>query len=162
MYKSNPVKFCKMKPRSGPNFLHHDVRVMLFLLKVSLQKTKDSFLHIASDLFSLRSKSLIFVLLDWLFCFSWFESPSGAFWQPQVDCYVPFTEQWLLSGHCTMVVLGRPSGRCSSVQRTMLELCQRDHQVLGHFPDEGPSLQSLRFARRPALGRDLVTPNFPH
>jgi hypothetical protein len=47
--------------------------------------------------------------------------------------------------------------------RGTLELCQSDHEVLGHLPDQGPSLpQWLSLAGWPALGRILVVPNFFH
>ena len=60
----------------------------------------------------------------------------------QVGGHVPFTEEWLLSGHSTIQAClvecckdGCPSGRFSSLHRATLELCQSDHRVLGHFPD---------------------------
>ena len=40
------------------------------------------------------------------------------------------------------------------------ELCQSDHQVLGHLPDKALLPQLLSLAGRPALGRVLVVPNF--
>uniref|UniRef100_A0A674DFU5 Protein-tyrosine-phosphatase n=1 Tax=Salmo trutta TaxID=8032 RepID=A0A674DFU5_SALTR len=35
-------------------------------------------------------------------CFSWSESPLGPFCQTQAGCHVPFTEEWLPSGHSTI------------------------------------------------------------
>ena len=51
-----------------------------------------------------------------------------------------------------MVIL---SGRFSHLPRGTLELCQNDHQVLGHLPD-------CCLAEQSALGRVLVVPNFFH
>jgi hypothetical protein len=38
---------------------------------------------------------------------------------------------------------GCPSGRFSHFHRGTLELCQSDHRVLGHLPDQGPSPRLL-------------------
>ena len=54
---------------------------------------------------------------------------------------------------------GCPSGRFSHLYRGTLELCQSDHRVLGHLPDQG---RLLSLAGRPALGRVLVVPNIFH
>ena len=50
------------------------------------------------------------------------------------------------SGHSTIKAWlveccrdGWPSGRISHLHRGTLELCQSDHQALGHLPDQGPS-----------------------
>jgi hypothetical protein len=48
---------------------------------------------------------------------------------------------------------GCPSRRFSHLHRGTLELCQNDHWVLGHHPDQGPSTWLLSLARRWALGR---------
>ena len=42
------------------------------------------------------------------------------------------------------------------------ELCQSDHRVLGHLPDQGPSPRLLSLAGRPALGRVLLVQNVFH
>ena len=67
-----------------------------------------------------------------------------------------FTEEWLSSGHSTIKAWlleccrdGCPSGRFSHLHRGTLELCQSDHRVIGHLPDQ-------------ALGRVLFIPNFFH
>ena len=57
---------------------------------------------------------------------------------------------------------GCPSGRFSHLHRGMLALCQSDHRVLGHLPDQGPSPLIAQLARWPALGRVLVLPHFFH
>ena len=57
---------------------------------------------------------------------------------------------------------GCPSGRFSHLHRGTLELCQSDHRVLGHLPDQGPSPPIAQFDLAPALGRVLVVPNFFH
>ena len=74
-----------------------------------------------------------------------------------------FTEEWLLSGHSTIKAWlvecyrnGFPSGRFSHLPRGTLELCQNDHQVIGHLPDQGPSPPMAENA----LGRVVVVPNF--
>jgi hypothetical protein len=92
--------------------------------------------------------------------------PSGKL---QAGCPVPFIQKWLLSGHSTikawLVECCRdscPSGRFSHLHRGTLALCQSDHWVLGHVPDQGPSPPMVQFARWPALGRVLVVPNFFH
>jgi hypothetical protein len=41
--------------------------------------------------------------------------------------------------------LGFPSGRSYHLHRGTLELCQSDHRVLGHLPDQGPSAPIARF-----------------
>ena len=63
----------------------------------------------------------------------------------QVGCHVPFTEEWLLSGHSTIKAClvegcrdGCPSGRFSHLPRGTLKLCQTDHWVLDHVPDKVP------------------------
>ena len=55
-----------------------------------------------------------------------------------------------------------PSGRFSYLHRGTLLLCQSDHRVLGHLPDQGPTPQLLSLAGWPALGRILVVPNHFH
>ena len=87
----------------------------------------------------------------------------------QVGCHVPFTEEWLSSGHSTIKAWlveccrdGCPSVMFSHLHRGTLELCQSDHRVLDHLPDQGPSSQLLNLARLPALGRVLVVPTFLH
>ena len=40
---------------------------------------------------------------------------------------------------------GCPSGSFSYLHRGTLELCQSDHRVLGHLPDQGPSLPIAQF-----------------
>ena len=40
-----------------------------------------------------------------------------------------------------------PSGRFSHLYRGTLELCQSDHRVLGHIPDQGPSCLIAHFGR---------------
>ena len=76
----------------------------------------------------------------------------------QAGCHVPFTEEWLPSGHCTIKAWlveccrdGCPSGRFSNLHRGTLELCQSDHQVLGHLPDQGPSPPNAQFGRAATL-----------
>jgi hypothetical protein len=51
--------------------------------------------------------------------------------------HVPFTEEWLSSGHSTIKAWlveccrdGCPSGRFSNLHRGTLELCQSDHRFL--------------------------------
>ena len=90
-----------------------------------------------------------------------------AFGKLQAGCHVPFTEEWLPSGHSTIKAWlmeccrdGWPSGRFSHLHRGTLELCQSDHRVLGHLPYQGPRLLSL--VGRPSLGRVLVVPNLFH
>ena len=39
-----------------------------------------------------------------------------------------------------------------------VELCQSEHQVLGHLPDQGPSPRLLSLGRRPALESISVIP----
>ena len=88
----------------------------------------------------------------------------------QVGSHMPFTLEWLLTGHSTIKPLlleccrdGCPSGRFSHLHRGTLELGQSDHQVFGHLPDQAPSPHRLRsLAGRPALGKVLVVPNFFH
>jgi hypothetical protein len=55
---------------------------------------------------------------------------------------------------------GCPSGKFSNLHRGTLELCQSDHWVTILTKFLLPRLLSL--ARRPALGRGFVVPNFFH
>ena len=87
----------------------------------------------------------------------------------QAGCHVPFTEDWFPSGHSTIKAWlveccrdGCLSGRFSHLHRGTLELCQTDHCILGHLPDQGPSLLFAQFGRAPALGQVLVAPDFFH
>ena len=54
---------------------------------------------------------------------------------------------------------GCPSGRIPQLHRLTLVLGQSDYQVLGHLPDQGPSLQ---FGQAASSRRVLVVPNFLH
>ena len=48
---------------------------------------------------------------------------------------------------------GGPSGRVSHLHRGTLELCQSDHRVFGHLPDQSPSTPERRAASsRKTLG----------
>ena len=89
--------------------------------------------------------------------------------EPQAGCHVPFTEEWVPSGHSTMKAWlvecwrdGCPSGRFSHLQRGTLELCQSDHRVLGHLPDQGPSPPFAQFGRAASSRKVLLVPNFIH
>jgi hypothetical protein len=57
---------------------------------------------------------------------------------------------------------GRPSRRISHLHRGTLELCQSDHWVLGHLPEEGPSPLIAQFGRvassRTSLGGSKLYP----
>ena len=80
------------------------------------------------------------------------QSPLGASWQ--TGCHVPFTEEWLPSGHSTI--------------KDWLAECCRDVWVSGRFShlhrgtDQGPSPAIAQFGRAGVLGRVLVVPNFFH
>ena len=50
----------------------------------------------------------------------------------------------------------------SPISTEELELCQSDHWVLGHLPDQVPSPRLLSLAGRPSLGIVLVVPNLFH
>ena len=80
----------------------------------------------------------------------------------QECCHVPFTEEWLSSGHYHKGLIGGMLQRWLSFWEVLLspqrnsvrvELCQSDHRVLGHLPDLLPRLLSL--AWWPALGSHL-------
>ena len=55
-----------------------------------------------------------------------------------------------------------PSRRFSHLHRGTLELCQSDHRVLGHLPDQGPSPSIVQFGRatssRISLGGSKLLP----
>ena len=57
---------------------------------------------------------------------------------------------------------GCPSGRFSHLRRGTLELCQSDHQVLGHLPEQGPSPPIDQFGQaassRKSLGGSKLLP----
>jgi hypothetical protein len=68
----------------------------------------------------------------------------------RIGCLVPFTEEWLPSGHYHKGLIGGVLQRCfsfSHLHRGTLELCQSDHQVLGHLPEQGPSPPIAQFGR---------------
>ena len=50
---------------------------------------------------------------------------------------------------------GCPSGRFSHLHRGTLELCQSDHWVLGHLPDQGPSPPIAQFVRAVSSSKSL-------
>ena len=72
-------------------------------------------------------------------CFSWSESPLGACWKTpsRLSCafYCGVASVWPLYHK------GLIGGWLSfwKVLPGTLELCQSDHRVLGHLPDQGPS-----------------------
>ena len=75
-----------------------------------------------------------------------------SFGKLQAGYHVPFTESRLPSGNITKKPLfvecgrdGCPSGRCPHFHRGTLELCQSDHWVLGHLPDQGPFKKTTTF-----------------
>ena len=83
----------------------------------------------------------------------------------QAGFHAPFTEEWLPSGHSTINAWlvdgcrdGCPSGKFSHLQRGPLELCQSDHRILGHLPDQGPSpwMLSLASSRKILDGSKLL------
>ena len=91
------------------------------------------------------------------------------FGKPQTGCHVPFTEEWLPSGHSTikacLVECCRdccPSGRFSHLHRGTMELCQSYHWVLGHPSDQGPSPPIAQFgwaaSSRKSLGASKLLP----
>jgi hypothetical protein len=57
---------------------------------------------------------------------------------------------------------GCPSGIFSHLDRGTLKVCQSDHWVLSHFPDQGRSPLIAQFVWQPALGRILLVPNVFH
>ena len=65
-------------------------------------------------------------------------------------------EEWLPSGHSTIKVEccggGCSSRSLSHIHRGTLELCQSDHLILGHLPDQGSSPPIAQFGR-PASSR---------
>ena len=78
----------------------------------------------------------------------------------QAGCHVPFTKEWLPSGHSTIPAWlvdccrgGCPSGRFSSLHRGTLELWQSDHWVLPRRPlcSLGPSKQQKFFCTLPQI-----------
>lgn len=92
------------------------------------------------------------------FCFSWSESHLGAYWQilsglscifhrGVASCW-PLYHKGLIGG-----VLQRccTSGRFYHVHRGTLELCQCDHWVPGHLPDQDPSPLITHFCQTPSL-----------
>ena len=71
-----------------------------------------------------------------------------------------FTEEWLPSGHYHKGLIGGVLQRWENVpeghlHRGTLELCQSDHQVLGHLPDQGPSPRIAQFGRAASSWKSL-------
>ena len=50
---------------------------------------------------------------------------------------------------------GCPSGRLSHLHRGTLELCQSDHWILGHLPDQGPSPPIAQFGQAASSRKSL-------
>ena len=80
----------------------------------------------------------------------------------QADCHMPFTEEWLPSGHSTIKAWlveccrdGCSSGRFSHLHRGCLEPCQSDHRVLCHLPDQGPSPAIAQFGWEASSRKNL-------
>ena len=83
-----------------------------------------------------KPKSSILVSSDQRILFLMVWESLGAFWQTPSGLSCAFYwKAWLVEG-CRD---GCPSGRFSNLHRGTLELCQSDHWVLGHLPDQGPS-----------------------
>ena len=84
----------------------------------------------------------------------------------QVGFHVPFTEECLLSGHNGLMVEscrdGCSSGRFFHLHRGTLELCQSDHRLLGHLPDQGTFAPIAQFGQaassRKSLGGSKLLP----
>ena len=62
----------------------------------------------------------------------------------QAVCHVPFTEASVWALHHEG---GRNFQKDNHLQRGTLELCQSDHRVLPHFPDQGPNPPIAQFAQ---------------
>jgi hypothetical protein len=97
----------------------------------------------------------IFFLMVWE---SFWQTPNGQ---------TPFTVAWLPSGHSTIKAWlvdcckdGCRSGRFSHFNRGTLELCQSDHRVLGHLPDQGPSPLIVQFGRAASSRKSLGSSTF--
>jgi hypothetical protein len=73
-----------------------------------------------------------------------------------------FTEKGLPSSHSTIKAWlveccreGCPSGSFSHLQRGTLELCQSDHWLLGHLPDQGPCPLIAQFGQAANSSKSL-------
>ena len=119
-------------------------------------------------LLAFRPTSSILVSSDQSMLFFMVWNSLGAFWQTP-SCHVPFTEKWLPFGHTTIKAWlvercrdGCPSGRFAHLYRTTLWLCQSDHRVLGHLPDQGPPPPIAQFgwaaSSRKSLGGFKLLP----
>ena len=80
----------------------------------------------------------------------------------QAGCHGPFTEEWLPFCHSTIKAWlveccrdGCLSGRFAHLHRGTLELCQSEHRVLGHLPDQGPSPPIAQFGRTASSRKSL-------
>ena len=98
-----------------------------------------------------RPNSSVLVSSDRRILFLMVWESLGAFWQTLsgLSCAfysisVQFTIKAWLVEWCRD---GCPSGRYSHLHRGTLELCQSDHQVLGHLPDWGHSPPIALFGR---------------
>ena len=78
---------------------------------------------------------------------SWSESPLGAFWLNSSGLSCAF--YWGVASVCLVECCrdGCPSGRFSHLHRGTLELCQSDHQILVHLPDQSPSSLIAKFGQ---------------
>jgi hypothetical protein len=115
-----------------------------------------------------RPNNLIFVSSDQRILLLMVWEHLGAIWQTpsRLSCavYWGVASVWQLYRKAWLVECckdGCPFGRFFHLHRGTLELCQSDHQVLGHLNDQGPSLWLLSLARRPALGSSKLLP-FKH
>lgn len=96
--------------------------------------------------------------------FLWSETHSGAFWQTPACCNVPFSEEWLLSGHSTINawLMEFSSHGCPSpisTKELWISFIHSDHWVPAYYLPVRPKAlcaRLLRLAGGPDLGRLLV------
>ena len=62
---------------------------------------------------------------------------------------LPKRPDWWGSAEIVVLLEGSP------ISRGTLELCQSDHRVLGHLPDQGPSPLIAQFGQETSSGKSL-------
>ena len=142
------------EPYLGSLFSHYDLWVVIFCLVCVAPDGAVSVVLFCYFVFSVQ-----FSLLKWWTLTTLHLGPH----------FLLLTTAFTPSGHSTIKAWlveccrgGCPSGRFFHLHRGTLELCQSDHWVLGHLPDQGPSPPIAQFGQaaspRKSLGGHKLLP----
>ena len=112
--------------------------------------------------FAFRPKSSLLVSSDHRIFYLMISIFHMPFCKLQACCQVPFSQEWLPSGHSPIkprfVKCCRdccPSNRISHLSQGTLQFCQSGHWVLGHLLDQGPSCPVAQFGQTASFKKSL-------